>query len=534
MIERVLRVLAAGALCAAVAVAQPVKSSGRHAGQSSLPPPAAPSAILYDQTDSPGTDGFPSQNFEASLDAYDNQGADDFVVPGGATWLVDTVVVLGSYTASGGPTPTVDVFFYQDAGGLPGAQVYSAAGIVPTADVGGDLTITLPVRAGLPAGTYWVSVVANMDFGTLGQFFWSTRAVQSNSPYAWRNPGNGFATGCTAWAGGAACGVGGGVDPDALFRLDGVVAGCADCPPWAWINTGFTGATTQVDRLFRDGIQSNCPGKAFPGMLGDPTVYNYEAFVFANVSARNACVRVLFDPDAGATPCGVNAHAVLYSPTYDPANQSLNYLGDVGASQRQNFRAEVPAGAPFTVVVENTGSAAICTFNVAVVNAPCQIEVGQEFVGAFAGGSAGTQLGRLFRDGVASTCGNKTFPGLLNPGTTYNYETASGSNPSAHAACYEIEFNPNQCPAPCGVNAHASVHSPAYNPADMSQGYLADVGSSEEQSFFATVAGGAPFTVAVTNTASQANCTYSVRVKPSSFGDNFEWWDALSWSSVVP
>ncbi|KAB2966143.1 MAG: hypothetical protein F9K18_06005 [Thermoanaerobaculia bacterium] len=186
--------------------------------------PETPQAILYDQTDNPGTNGFPSQNFEPANNAFDNQGADDFVVPAGTTWLVDTVDVLGSYSAGGGPVPNVDVFFYADAAGLPGAEVFSALGVVPT-DAAGDLSVTLPVAAALPAGHYWVSVIANMNFTPNGQWFWSTRTIQANSPYAWRNPGGGFGTPCASWGAGAAtCGVGGGIEPDALFRLQGNAA----------------------------------------------------------------------------------------------------------------------------------------------------------------------------------------------------------------------------------------------------------------------------------------------------------------------
>src|SRR4051812_3278819 len=47
--------------------------------------PAAPYAILYDQYDNPGTQASTSQDFEVANDPYDNQGADDFVVPGGQT-----------------------------------------------------------------------------------------------------------------------------------------------------------------------------------------------------------------------------------------------------------------------------------------------------------------------------------------------------------------------------------------------------------------------------------------------------------------
>jgi hypothetical protein len=182
-----------------------------------------PYAVLYDQTDNAGTNGFPSQDFEAAFDAYDNQGADDFVIPAvDGSWTINEVYIMGSYSTTG-PAAAVNVYFYQDAAGLPGAPVFSALGVVPT-DVGGDLTIALAPAAVLSSGTYWVSVQAVMDFTPFGQWFWSTRTVQSNSPYAWQNPGGGFGTPCSTWGAGAAtCGVGGGVDPDSLFRLSGTV-----------------------------------------------------------------------------------------------------------------------------------------------------------------------------------------------------------------------------------------------------------------------------------------------------------------------
>jgi|GEM_PF-1344800 len=220
-----------------------------------------PNVVLYDQTNNAGANGFPSQDFEASNNAFDNQGADDFVVPAGdGSWTINEVYVIGSYSAGGGPAPAVNVYFYQNAGGLPGAQVYSALGLVPT-DAAGDFTISLPAAAVLPAGTYWVSVQAVMDFTPLGQWFWSTRSVQSNSPYAWQNPGGGFGVGCTTWGAGAAtCGVGGGVDPDALFRLSGTIGGAAqtcsapsDVPWLSEVPTNGTtagGASTPVQVTF--------------------------------------------------------------------------------------------------------------------------------------------------------------------------------------------------------------------------------------------------------------------------------------------
>ncbi len=229
---------------------------------------AGPNVVLYDQTNNVGTNGFPSQDFEPANNAFDNQGADDFVIPAGdGSWTIDEVYILGSYSAGGGPTPAVNVFFYQDAAGLPGTQVYSALGVAPSSDVAGDLTIPLTTPATLPAGKYWVSVQAAMNFSPLGQWFWSTRTVQSNSPYAWRNPGGGFAVGCTSWGAGAAtCGVGGGVEPDALFRLSGTIGGgvqaCDNPADVPWLSVAPTGGTTSAGGSSNVTVSLNSTGLA--------------------------------------------------------------------------------------------------------------------------------------------------------------------------------------------------------------------------------------------------------------------------------
>ena len=43
--------------------------------------PASPAVVLYDQYDNAGANATSSQNFETSFDAYDDELADDFVVP---------------------------------------------------------------------------------------------------------------------------------------------------------------------------------------------------------------------------------------------------------------------------------------------------------------------------------------------------------------------------------------------------------------------------------------------------------------------
>ena len=191
-------------------------------------------AVLYDQTDQVGGDGFPSQTFEPSMAVYNSQGADDFIIPSADSyWLIQQVDVLGSRFNYDSPIPSVDVAMYANGDDfLPGTMVYTVTEVIPKENDTGDFEIILPTPAVLPVGHYWVSVIANAPYNPYGQWFWSTRAVQANHPYAWQNPNGGFGTACPTWQPGASvCHVGGGVQPDALFRLHGVVVN--ECTPLA-------------------------------------------------------------------------------------------------------------------------------------------------------------------------------------------------------------------------------------------------------------------------------------------------------------
>lgn len=146
------------------------------------------------------------------------------------------------------------------------------------------------------------------------------------------------------------------------------------CPPPGGVVASFSGATTQAGHIFRDAIPSVCPSKVFPGLINPATTYNYESFLYSNISGAAACVTVNFDPAAGGSPCGINAHASAYLGSYDPNNQATNYVGDVGSSVTQPFSFTVPATTDLVVVVTNTGSQAICSFGFDIVNLPCSTE----------------------------------------------------------------------------------------------------------------------------------------------------------------
>jgi len=221
--------------------------SGLHTGMQvdanrSLASPHTPLAVLYDQTDNVGTNGFPSQFFTD----YNGRarGADDFLIPvvDGA-WTIETVEVLGSYSEGDGPAPNFDVNFYANNAGLPGTLVYNAAAVVATVDNNGNVTLDLPAPANLSSGTYWLSVEANMAFDPNSeQWFWSTRTAQTGNPYAWEDTDGLFGiTACATWQPGASvCNVGGGSDPDSLFRMSGFIGQpSCDAPndiPWASVS----------------------------------------------------------------------------------------------------------------------------------------------------------------------------------------------------------------------------------------------------------------------------------------------------------
>src|SRR4029077_15145997 len=164
---------------------------------------------------------------EAPSDAFDSQAADDFVVPAGETWTVQRVEVGGLYFEGPGPAASVNVTFYSTSGTFPGAALPGGTYTnLPMTDTGGNFSIPLPSNFALTSGTYWVSVQANMDFSSGGEWGWLDRTVQSFSPAAWQNPGGGFGFGCLTWGTrGATCGL----DPTAPDQIFQIV-GCLGAP----------------------------------------------------------------------------------------------------------------------------------------------------------------------------------------------------------------------------------------------------------------------------------------------------------------
>ena len=211
------------AATSATAADRPQFSSGLAHEPFFVPPVRVGTVVLYDQYNSPASFDVTSQDFEAALDAFDNQAADDFVIPAGQTWSIEGVDVDGEYNGGGGPAASFHVFFYATAGSLPGTLACSRLANPFTAGpAAGDAVIPLTTPCVLGAGTYWVSVQARQDFGTNGQWFWQNRSVQTGNASAWQNPGGGLGTPCATWGVKTTC-IPVQVGPDQVFRINGVI-----------------------------------------------------------------------------------------------------------------------------------------------------------------------------------------------------------------------------------------------------------------------------------------------------------------------
>ncbi len=202
-----------------------------------------PLVTLYDQYNNAGTAFTVSQDFEMDYDAFDNQAADDFVVPAGPSWSITEVDAQGVYFNGPGPASFFDVFFYLDAGTLPATPVYSATNLTYTNTLG-NFVIPLVRPAVLTPGTYWVSVQARMDFTPGGEWGWTDRTVTSNSGAAWRNPGGGFGPPCNVNWGrrGGTCGFDAAA-ADQVFRLHGNLFAPCVTPSSTPTSTGTATAT---------------------------------------------------------------------------------------------------------------------------------------------------------------------------------------------------------------------------------------------------------------------------------------------------
>jgi hypothetical protein len=192
-----------------------------------LAPAAAQASVLYDQFAPSATGRVSSQNFEPDTDAYDDLGADDFVVPAGKVWRINDLEVGGDRSGTD-EAASANVFLFADAGALPGVPITTLSSVARGSGLAyPDLDLPLSGMPVLTAGRYWIGVQANLVFSPgASNWFWRDRTPQFGQPAAWRQPGDGFGGGCTSFVARLACPsyAGSGATPDQAFRLNGEAA----------------------------------------------------------------------------------------------------------------------------------------------------------------------------------------------------------------------------------------------------------------------------------------------------------------------
>ena len=170
--------------------------------------------LTIDQTPGAGGNSVACQEFPDFGDAR-LQAADDFIIPAGPDLIIDNVDIIGvGFNGGlgvncGGATVSLEV--YANAGGSPGALLFSESFDGATVDPDNDGSFNLPSTTcpPLPPGTYWLSVVPTMPFGGCGQWGW-TGSTDNLAPagYQFQDPGGLTGNPCVSWGdGGTTCGI---------------------------------------------------------------------------------------------------------------------------------------------------------------------------------------------------------------------------------------------------------------------------------------------------------------------------------------
>lgn len=162
----------------------------------------ANAGVLYDQVDPTSPESTTSQDFEAMFDSFDGMVADDFTVPAGRTWRLESVLFRGIAEIPTALPSGMRVSIFANSAGAPGTQLSTAVATIsagtyprPVANLGGSMPILAP-------GTYWLGgqAVLNASTFTGPQWFWAdSDAGPFGNAAHFRNPGDGFESTCAAF-----------------------------------------------------------------------------------------------------------------------------------------------------------------------------------------------------------------------------------------------------------------------------------------------------------------------------------------------
>jgi hypothetical protein len=189
-------------------------------------PASASAVVLVDQFPN-GTFTLPFVYSMERGDGIDSWAADDFTVPDGRAFGVQSVDVIGRALAGYG-AGAARVRIYADAGGAPGAELFAQN--VTTLNGGTcngtercDFSVPVTGAPLLGPGSYWVSVQSTGPY----QWAWFVTPPQAplGAPAHWQNPGNLTGKNCLTFQPIATCGwTTASEGTDLIYRLNGTAA----------------------------------------------------------------------------------------------------------------------------------------------------------------------------------------------------------------------------------------------------------------------------------------------------------------------
>lgn len=223
-------------------------------------------STLYDQTSTSDSYGAFATDFStSSYAAYSAEGADDFVVTDASGWTV-TGFVFGAFGSGGGtPPPTIALNVYDDGGSTPGTTAECSYTGLPATYTGSptfQIAVTLPSNCVLSQGTHWVSWAFESNGGGFG--FWQQTLALHGQGGVWRNPLDGFGTGCSDWSPFSSCGLSNVGSQDFSFVILGTVGGggggcgagelCLTSTVGTDLSSGACASTDTIDATVGDQI----------------------------------------------------------------------------------------------------------------------------------------------------------------------------------------------------------------------------------------------------------------------------------------
>jgi hypothetical protein len=172
--------------------------------------------VCYSQAGA--TDGFAVSQIFADFTTETSRAADDFTLTSACT--IRRVTVEGHYFKGYGPAASVAITIYGDDSGKPGSIVQGgneSSNRYSDPSQHGNLSIKLKHSLTLTPGKYWISVAVNMAYRAGGEWGWETTVKKVGSWAMWRNPKNGFGTGCKSYTNLRTCL--GDLGPSMIFML---------------------------------------------------------------------------------------------------------------------------------------------------------------------------------------------------------------------------------------------------------------------------------------------------------------------------